>query len=338
MLEKEKHLLIEKLKEDIPEEFKVAVMPHFCIDNLIQSGESCDSFVEKFRMIAVQGGGNLVMKQALNRGGKAANCASALSHLGISPYLIAKTDLPGYKLLEHFFEGTEVELSHVKRDGELAFTTAIELEGVNVMLSCPGSLCQFGPEYLTDRDEELIKESDIVCISDWGLNERGTELASHVFSLVKKKGKGKTFFDPGDPSPKKGREKEEVEKMKDMLRRGLVDILSVNENEVTRYGGIEFLRNVTKVDLHTEAYVKTFHLDKETEEIPAFSVEPERLTGAGDAWMAGDILGEAMGLDDRSRLMLANAVAAFYISDPAGRHPEAQDLINFLTNSSFRER
>ncbi|MCE8424811.1 MAG: carbohydrate kinase family protein [Candidatus Methanoperedens sp.] len=327
MLRDEKSLLTEKLKNYIPEEYKVTLMPHFCVDNFIRCDESYDSFIEKFKKTATQGGGNTVMRQMLHIGGKATNCASALDSLGLNPCLIAKTDILGYKLLEYFLEGKNVDISHVSRDGELAFTTAIELEGVNIMFSFPGVTSQFGPEYLTEDDEELIRESDMVCISDWGLNNCGTKLARYVFSLVKKEGKGKTFFDPGDPSPKKEREEVEVKGIKNMLKQGLVDILSVNENELIRYGGIDFLRKVTRVDMHTEKYVKTFYNDKETEEIPAFNVEPKRLTGAGDAWNSGDILGEAMGLSDELRLLLANSVAAYYISDLEGKHPTRQDLI-----------
>ena len=49
-----------------------------------------------------------------------------------------------------------------------------------------------------------------------------------------------------------------------------------------------------------------------------------------DAWNAGNIMGEMLGLDDELRLFLANSVAAFYISDPNGNHPSIEDLISFL--------
>lgn len=64
--------------------------------------------------------------------------------------------------------------------------------------------------------------------------------------------------------------------------------------------------------------------------MPAFDIQPKRLTGAGDAWNAGDMFGEVIGLSDDLRLMLANAVTAYYISDPERRHPAKRDLIRFL--------
>jgi len=311
-----KEELIEKLAKSTPEEFKIVVMPHFCIDSSIQCEDDCRLFIRNFESIADQGGGNMVIKQTLLRGGKAANCTSALLSLGVRTYLITKTDEIGYKLLQYFFEGKDADLSYVSRDGELASTTAIEFRGKNVMLSDPGSLAQFGPECLTDKEERLIREADIVCVSDWGLNKRGTELAEHVFGIVREEKKGKTFFDPGDPSPKGGNVNEEIERM------------------VSR--AINYLRKAVRVDLHTEDYVRTFYKDRETEKMPAFDIQPKRLTGAGDAWNAGDIFGEIIGLADGLRLMLANAVAAYYISDPESGHPAKQELIEFLDEAALK--
>ncbi len=333
-----KEKLIEKLQENIPEGLKVVAMPHFCIDNFVQLGKDYESFIGDITEIVSQGGGNIPLKQDLCRGGKAANFASALASLDVPTYLIAKTNELGYKLLEYFFEGKNVDLSHVSKDGELAFTIAMEFKGANVMLSDPGSLLNFGPECIKDKDDELIKEADIVCISDWGLNDHGTALAKHVFGLAKKGGKGKTYFDPGDPSPKGQGESEAIsELIRDVLDEGLIDMLSLNEDEVRRFGkeddlgkAINCLRKHSRVDLHTKNFVRSYYEDRETIEIPTFDLEPKQLTGAGDAWDAGNVFGELIGFSDESRLMLANAVAAYYISDPQGRHPSREDLVGFL--------
>lgn len=340
-----KEELIEKLREVKPKEIKIVVMPHLCIDNFVQYGENYESFIEKVEKIAKHGGGNLSIKQNLQRGGKAANCASALGSLGVETYLISKTNDFGYELLKFFFEGKNVDISHVSKDGELAFTTTIELEGVNVMLSDPGSLSKLGPEFFSDKDEELIREADVVCISDWGLNERGTELAKYVFGIVKEWKKGKTYFDPGDPSPKGETEKKEIGRLAtEVLEKELVDYLSVNEDETKRYGrtnnlgrAIDYLRRFSRVDLHTKDYAISYNKGKETEKISTFDVQPKRLTGAGDAWDAGNIFGDVIGLSDDLRLMLANAVATYYISDSGGRHPTKEDLIEFLEGLSLRK-
>jgi len=54
-----------------------------------------------------------------------------------------------------------------------------------------------------------------------------------------------------------------------------------------------------------------------------------RSTGAGDAWNAGNIFGDALGLPDSCRLTLANAVAGFYVSSLTAEHPTLPKLIEF---------
>ncbi len=223
----------------------------------------------------------------------------------------------------------------------LPLTTSIELEEGNIMVADPGSLAEFGPEDLTPGSEDMIKNADLVYISDWGLNKKGTGLAKYVFGVARQSRKFRTFFDPGDSSP---RTREETEKLiEDVLAMGLADIISVNEDEAWRLGftqgftlTIGTTRKVTRVDLHTQHYARSLYGDTETDAMPAFDVTPTRLTGAGDAWDAGDILGELMGLSDDLRLMLANATAAYYISHPQAKHPTCWDLMDFLAQTRFR--
>lgn len=322
---------------------KVTVMPHFCIDIFVGFDGDYKSFHDEFKGVVDRGGGNIPIKnQTLSIGGKAANCASALSAIGCDVSLIAKTNELGYTMLEHFFKNKRIDLSHVKTDGKLASTCAIELKEANVMLSYAGSLTEFGPECLIDEDRDLIESSDYVCISDWALNYRGTEIAEYVFKLARDCG-CKTFFDPGDPSFRKDTEiKQLVEKV---LKKKQVDILSVNEDEVIKYGSkisssdsiiqaLKNLKEITRVDLHTKDGDCSFGKLKETAFVSAFDCEPKRLTGAGDSWNAGDIYGGAIGLGDTERLMLSNAVACYFISHEV--HPSKKDLIGFLEKAKFR--
>src|SRR5260370_41039216 len=99
------------------------------------------------------------------------------------------------------------------------------------MASDPGSLSSFGPEKLAEKDRELIRESDFVCVFNWNQNLKGTELAEEVFQIAKREGRGVTFFDPGDPTSRA----DEIPRLNDqVLSKGLVDVLSVNENELTQ--------------------------------------------------------------------------------------------------------
>jgi sugar/nucleoside kinase (ribokinase family) len=246
------------------------------------------------------------------------------------------------------------DFSHIKIFEKLSITTAMELANkngkVNIMLRDVGALADFGPHNLNDDDFEAIKNADYVCVFNWaGTRRFGTELAKTVFRHMKTSGKGKTYCDTADPIPNKEKIPQLV---KSVLQGKHVDILSANENEAICYASqldskIEELRKrlrfeelaresarilashiSARVDLHTTSFSATFTKKSETV-VPAFKAPVLRATGSGDAWNAGNILGDACGLSDGGRLALANAVAAYYISNPNGVHPTRKQLINF---------
>src|SRR5207249_3028338 len=145
----------------------------------------------------------------------------------------------GRIVLQHFLKG--VDLSHVRTTGTMSRTMSFETEHsgrrVNIMVSDPGSLSQFGPEKLSQEDKTLISEADFVCVLNWNQNKKGTELAEKVFSIAKNEGKAVTFFDPGDPALRVG----EIEGLNErVLTPGLVDVLSVNENELVHKDRLVF--------------------------------------------------------------------------------------------------
>jgi sugar/nucleoside kinase (ribokinase family) len=145
--------------------------------------------------------------------------------------------------------------------------------------------------------------------------------------------------------------------MEKVLKTRQVDILSVNENEAICYAALlnneatvhkgklhfdelamESARILAKhlsarIDLHTTSFSATFTKKSEVV-VPAFKVKTLRATGAGDAWNAGNILGDGNALSDECRLALANAVSACYLSDPEGMHPTRQKLVKFIKNSA----
>jgi sugar/nucleoside kinase (ribokinase family) len=92
-------------------------------------------------------------------------------------------------------------------------------------------------------------------------------------------------------------------------------------------------RLFARIDLHTTSFSASLKGKREVV-MPTFNVKVLRATGAGDAWNAGNILGDKYGLSVECRLMLANAVSACYISDPEGLHPTKARLANFLEDNS----
>ena len=338
-------------------EFHVVVMPDFFLDRLITYEGDVEQLYRVVAEVARRKGGSLHgVKQTELRGGNAANTAAALAALGAKVHPIINTSPLGLRLLKIYLKPLGVDLSHIKDRGELSLTTAFELahrgERVNVMMSNLGSLDGFGPDDLGPEDFQLLREVDYVCVFHWaGTRRWGTELAEKVFTCVKKEGRGRTYYDTSDPTPKRG---EIPTLMRRVLLRDIIDILSVNENEALCYASqlskkvgalqqtlkpeelaMECARILAKnlsarIDLHTTTFAGSF--TRKTEVIvPAFKVPVLRATGAGDAWNAGNIFGDALGLSASCRLTLANAVAAYYISNPTGRHPTLSELTDFCS-------
>jgi len=347
--------LLRCLKRTKPLEFKVVVMPDFFVDRFITYKGNAKQFYAAIDKVAQRTGGNIHgVKQMELRGGNAANTAAALAALGAKAYPIITTNALGFQLLEFYLGPFRVDLYHVKIDGELALTTAFELahgeERVNIMMGHLGSLPNFGPKDLTENDFELLQEADYACVFNWSSTRRwGTELAERVFTHVKEEGRGKTYYDTGDPTPNK---RKIPKLLKKILKSPIVDVLSVNENEAFQYASqidprVKRLRNKlshfevgkecgrilakhvsARVDLHTTAFAGSF-TDENEVVVPAFSVSVLRSTGAGDAWNAGNLCGDALKLPDSCRLTLANAVAAYYVSSPAAEHPTFPRLVEF---------
>ncbi len=347
--------LLRVLQRTKPWEFKVVVMPDFFVDRFVSYKGDLRQLSAALVEVADRKGGNIHgVGQIELRGGNAANTAAALASLGAIVYPIIATDAQGLHLLKFYLRNLGVDLSYVKDDGRIALTTAFELihgkERVNIMMGDLGSLPAFGPKNLTDKDFKLLQEADYVGVFNWAATRRsGTELAETVFRYVKEESKAKTYYDSGDPTPNR----QNIPKLlKKVLKTRLVDVLSVNENEAFQYAShiddkVKRQRNTVdhyeaakecarilarhlsaRVDLHTAAFSGSFTGENEVV-VPAFQIKTQRSTGAGDAWNAGNIYGDALKLPDSCRLTLANAVAAYYVSSPGAEHPTIPRLIEF---------
>jgi ribokinase len=346
------------------EEFNVVVMPDFFLDRFLSLKWNVKTFSENLlRVIQRKGGCIDGIGQVDFRGGNAINTASALIALDVKVTPIVCTNVLGLRLLKFYLKSEKVDFSHVKVFNKASITTAVEFkikgEKVNVMLRDVGALSSFGPHNLSEEDFGVIDNADYVCVFNWaGTRHFGTELAETVFRHVKVKGKGKTYYDSADPTPNK---RKIPQLIKEVLQSKNIDILSVNENEAICYashltGGAKALAKSlpfeesakesarilaahlsARVDLHTTSFSATFTRKGETV-IPTFKVPVRRVTGAGDAWNAGNILGDAYGLSDGCRLTLANAVAAYYISNLDKMHPTRRQLIKFCDKLKLKAK
>ena len=111
------------------------------------------------------------------------------------------------------------------------------------MLNDNGSVSDFGFESLNDKDLDKISQSDMVCVTNWSLNKKGTNLAKNVFNYAKKY-QVKTFFDTGDPQHRKN----DISNLKKEVLNNLnLDVLSINENELKHYSNLSSLKNKNDV-------------------------------------------------------------------------------------------
>ncbi len=354
--------LLSFLKQD-PGKLDVTVMPDFFYDRLISLNYDADSFSAFTSEITRRKGGSIDgVEQTDIRGGNAINTASALAALGVNVTPIVCTNKLGLHLIKFYLRKYGVNLSHVKIAAKASLTTALELKTesgkANVMLRDLGSLVDFSPSKLTNRDYELIENADYVCLFNWaGTKKHGTELAETVFGRVKAKGKGKTYYDTADPTPNRDKIPELMHRV---LKTSSVDTLSLNENEAVYYASLlneEINEEIVgqcgkrfeelalhaarvlaehlhaRVDLHTTVFSATFNRNNEVV-VPAFKGKALRATGAGDSWNAGNILADANDLSDEARLVLANAVAAYFLTDPRGSHPTRLKLARFVKNAA----
>jgi ribokinase len=339
-----------------PKDCKVVVLPDFFLDRLINLNWNFTEFSHLIRDVAKRKGGSIDgIPQTDLKGGNAINVASALANLGAKVTPIVCTSQSGLQQIKFYFKEVPIDTSHIKLREKASITTALEFkdrnEKSNVMLRDVGSLKSFGPNDLDDSDYALMYSADYTCVFNWaGTLKFGTALAQAVFDRAKTKGKGKTYYDTADPTPNIGKV---TELMETVLKSNKVDILSLNENEAIVYAslidnnlndrkmGLEFAdfamesarilaRNLTaRIDLHTTAFSASLKGKSEVL-VPSFKVKVLRATGAGDAWDAGNILGDRNGLSDECRLMFANAVSACYLSDPEGKHPSWAKLFMFI--------
>jgi ribokinase len=309
---------------------RVAVLPDLYVDVLAflppwpETGPRLEA-------LARQGGGNLPIGPVeMKLGGNAANLAVALARLGAQVDLVAQTSPLGRSLLQEAAAGTGLGMERVRVGPAASVTLALECGPANVMLSHAGPLLDFGPGALEDADWELIARADAVAVVNWAQNRQGTELLRAVAARLRP---GQFLYvDTADPR----------HRMADAL--GLVGepfwervgALGVNENEARAYTGdaepdpaaaaaLLARRLGTRVDLHTRGLCATA-TQEGVERVPTSELRPRRLTGAGDAWNAGNLAGHLLGLTPRDRLLLAHEVAARYVAGPSGLPPTAEEM------------
>ena len=321
----------------------VVTLPDFFLDHFLTLPSWAET-LPRWQGVHERGGGNVPTPgQHFQPGGNAANTALALARLGVRTHLVTRTSPFGKVYLENTLGRHGVDLRHVRGDGQLSVTTALEFhEGrpANVMLSDPGSVAQFGPEWLDANDWTLLEGADLVLVANWSQNKLGTALIEAIARTARKHDT-LSMVDTGDPS---ARAADLPELLARVVALPELDVFALNENELRQLSGralregaeeleaaraLRATRGSGALDLHTARFAATF-TPKGEAVVPTFRVEPLRVTGAGDAWNAGNIVGHVARLAPADRLALANAVAGLYISGKEAIAPTLADVVRFF--------
>ncbi len=343
---------IERLGSSKLDGFRVVVLPDFFIDRIVRL-PSLNVFLKEVRAKLSSGGGSLHhFGQVEKQGGNAVNTAYALGRLGVHVNLIAVADKYSECILESAFSTiSNVEIDTIT--GKPGYTVALEFPYrgriVNVMLSDVGDISDSGPDKISRSCWKRISEADLVGVFNWAANSKGSKIAKEVFSKALQKNVI-TYFAPADLS---GRQ-EEISDMF-MTLRGIVKVLSINENEARviakalsidplphDYGPKEIIKSTrtlsdeieTKVDMHTPSGSASSYKGV-TDFANVFKAEQKTCTGAGDVWDAANIMGYLLDLMADTRLHLANTAARLYISSKKANPPSKIEIISNLRKGRF---
>jgi ribokinase len=277
------------------------------------------------------------------KGGNATNVAYALARLGCPVTLITVSDKASSNLLRDTFSKFR-KASLFVIDGKPGRTTSLEFCNgkniVNIMLSDLGDNENFGSEKLGSKEQQALKKSNAVIVTNWASNKKGTELCKFVFENSPM---ALHFLDPADIQTRASEFRKAISELEPFL-----DSLCLNENEcdiLLQQCGLELISRVedTKklvlelskkihaiIDLHA-TFGSCWSNGKQVEFVKSLPVNPVLVTGAGDVWDAANIIGYLAKLDPYERLLFANGAASLYISNPQAIPPTLDDVLRLIS-------
>ena len=319
----------------------VSVLPDFYFDRIILV-PSLRNLFRQVHLKAASGGGNLRgLTQTEIIGGNATNLAFALSSLS------ARTNLycVGNALTRAALSMHPARCKVRVVDGEPGYTTALEFNSkgkpVNVMLSDVGGISSFDGRTFAPNDIGTLRRSDCVAVVNWSANSKGNELASKVFGLPGRE-RRLNFFDPADLAGAESRIRVFV---RNVVDRELLDVISLNENEariIARLLSVgrlprsynsndilkvsSLLRDCLKVAVDVHTPIGSASSTKQDDAwVSSLGKARGFVTGAGDVWDAGDIIGHLLHFKATKRLRFANACAFLYLTNKNARPPTLRE-------------
>jgi ribokinase len=326
----------------------IAVMPDFFVDRIIKLQSKEDLFDTLTQKAKLGGGSIRGIPTRDVKGGNAVNVAYCLAKLGAKVSLFTIADELGATMIKQAFSQFGDKVTLRIASGRTGLTTAFEFPHedtrVNVMVSDIGDNSNFGPERINaEADRAILNNADGVMVVNWASNLKGTELAQFSFQ---NSSSAFHFLDPADLETRKHDFLDSLRKLS-----SLTDCLSINENECNSLAdalgfgrllgpssGADEIKAVAKriaervgisTDIHTRIGA-AWSNGRESVFVYTVKVEAKTLTGAGDSWDAGDIVGYLAGLDPQQRLLFANCCASLYVRDADGEPPTMNQVFELV--------
>lgn len=276
---------------------RVVCLPDLFVDHLVDVAD-LDAFAEAIQGTARRGGGNVHGgPQRLAPGGQAANVARHLAGLGVEVALHAPTGPMGRLVANYWLGSLDVDLDGLV-EAETSLTVALEGPDTNVMVNDAAALMDLP---FDEIGASALDGADRCVMANWAQMQDGDAFVADLLAAALDR-EVPVLVDPGDPRPL-----ERDHDLPDVLARDPPWIVSVNEHEAAALdlpGQAPY-----PVVVHTAEAARLHRPGAEPVEVPSFDVTPRRRTGAGDAFNAGLVAGDLLGLDDDRMLALAHAVA-----------------------------
>ncbi len=286
----------------------ISVLPEFTLDIIVRN---TPWRVVKNRLRAFKS--QIFVKP----GGCSTNIAIHLSKLRFRPRLIVFTNKLGRILLNEFLEDFDIDLEIIDMS-DLSITVAFEENRGNTMINSPKAIENLKPEDFPGYIIEKLSKEDIIVFTSWNHMRNGNLLIEFISEIKS----GKLYLDLGDL----GSSLDNKKRLVSLLRKGLVDTLSVNEREVMQLAKLLRIKGNDTVKVAQEIYDRLsleelyIHTSKFSYALPydvfaktEFVERPMILTGAGDAWNAANIFAKVKKYPIEDQLRFANDYARKYI-------------------------
>ncbi len=285
-------------------------------------------------------------------GGNMPNTALALMAMGAQCTCVGTLGFPS---VSEAFEPLKAGAGVVSY-GEPGFCLAVEFDACKLFLSDNGGMAGMTYEAFLRRAGETklmkaLEGADVLALLNWGevpeMRALWRGIAEGLLPTLAKKPRY-VFCDTADMTHRTGEEIEDLLETLRLLRRQARTVLSVNDGELASLtdkadlmpGGelrdrARALYETESVDLlvhHSLRYARVFGPEGEETLATRLAEQPVLLTGGGDNFNAGFMLGLLAGLSPNGCLMTGNAASSCYVR--RGRCANLSDIVEEIERSA----